>query len=142
MDIDLEESFSSTESSIEDTIVELETQILSIKNSTDHFLDRLDSIQELLKEELFDIGNYTIQTTTESKNLELLLVTLHLDHTTPTVNTILLAFNQYIVQENLVKYSDFSIQLNPLLQTIFETELTSVNNPYELLLKYLFDSFV
>ena len=135
---------SDSESSQTDTLLSLYDQIQVLKKQSDLLLHRVDSMQQCLKQESFDLAKQIIQIapTQKAKGVQSLLVLLQLEETDLTVGSFLTALNSYLIQNNLVDLNDLQIHMNPMLQSAFQKASGIKKIPYGLLLNSLPQMFV
>jgi hypothetical protein len=122
----------------------LESQINALANTT-HFLHhRLDTIQRLLDQEMFDMESLSIQVAPSSKASQVreLLEALQLKEENLQLGTFLRALNQWLIQEDFVDLNDLQIILSPLVAAAFQKPPGLKKIPYALLLTALPKMFV
>ena len=135
---------SDSETSQSDHIASLEEQIQLLKDQSNLLLHRLDTIQECLKQESFDLASQSIKVNPTSKatSIRKLLVTLDLDEKGLTIGKFLKALNIYLIHTNLVDLNDLQIHLNPILTSAFQKAPGLQKIPYGLLLSSLPKLFI
>ncbi len=139
-------SLSSNDSSLEilDTLETLETQIKTL-SETAHFLHhRLDTIQNLLDQQSFDMEKVPLRIAPQAKAKQVreLLDALELQEENLQLGTFLRALNKWLIQEELVDLNDLQIILSPLVASAFQKAPGLKKIPYALLLTALPNMFV
>jgi len=122
----------------------LQEQIQSLKDQSNLLLHRVDSMQECLQQETFDLASQSIRInpTSKVKKVQLLLSVLHLEESNLTIGHFLSALNTYLIQHDLIDLNDLQIILNPLLAAAFQKAPGLKKVPYGLLLQSLPNLFV
>ena len=135
---------SDSETSETDTFISLQEQIKLLKDQSNLLLHRLDTIQECLKQDSFDLASQSIKVNPSSKatNVRKLLVTLDLEEAGLTIGIFLKTFNLYLIREQLVDLNDLQIHLNPILTSAFQKAPGLKKIPYGLLLHSLPKLFI
>ena len=139
------ESQSSDASSVDLSPLDtLERQIKALANTT-HFLHhRLDTIQRLLDQEMFDMEtvHLTINPTSKASQVRELLEALQLKEENLQLGTFLRALNYWLIQEEFVDLNDLQIILSPLVAAAFQKPPGLKKIPYALLLTALPKMFI
>jgi len=122
----------------------LQEQIQLLKDQSNLLLHRVDSMQECLQQETFDLATQSIRInpTSKVKKVQLLLSVLHLEESNLTIGHFLSALNTYLIQHDLIDLNDLQIILNPLLAAAFQKAPGLKKVPYGLLLNSLPNLFV
>ena len=146
MDINLKEDLStsneschSSENSFGCDLKTLEQHIEHMKNTANLLGHRLDTIQQLLDRETFDLEHLTIRINTREKPKQVreLLECLALKEDDLQLGQFLRALNRYLIREDLVDLNDLQIHLTPLLASAFQKAPGLKKIPYALLLMTL-----
>lgn len=120
---------------------------MSLREQVEHLSEtagllshRLDSMQQALEQETFQLATVPIRLTARNKSYEHLrafLTELGLREENLTVGRFLRALNRYLIQENCIDLNDLQIRLNPRLCAVFSKPPGLKKVPYALLLKNL-----
>lgn len=117
----------------------LELEIMRLKTSARLLHHRLNTMQDALAQETFQLDKLPIQVTggSRSSSVRKLLAALECSEDGLTVGTFLRALNAYLVHTNLVDLNDLQIIMTPLLRSAFHKAPGFKTYPYALLLTAL-----
>jgi hypothetical protein len=144
MDISDSASNESSDSDLRTDLRTLEQHIEHMKNTANFLGHRLDTIQQLLDRETFDLEHLPIRINTKEKPKQVLelLECLALQEDSLELGQFLRALNRYLIREDLVDLNDLQIHLTPLLASAFQKAPELKKIPYALLLTTLPKMFV
>jgi hypothetical protein len=135
---------SDSEISQNEEIISLQEQIQLLKDQSNLLLHRVDTIQECLEQDSFDLAYQSIRVTSNSKasSIHKLLDALELSEDGLTIGKFLKALNLYLIHNKLVDLNDLQIHLNPILTSAFQKAPGVKKIPYGLLLHSLPKLFI
>ena len=129
-----------TQASYEMEFKTLREHIEHLKQTSDILDYRLDTIQNLLTQQMFDLESYELRVAPNShaNQVTALLKELGLkDHASLKMGAFLKALNKWLIQKELVDLNDLQIHLNPMLCAAFQKAPGLKKIPYALLLTSL-----
>lgn len=117
----------------------LREQVEQLSQTAGLLSHRLDSMQEALEQETFQLATYSIRLVRNKSydHVRAFLTELGVSEENLTVGRFLRALNRYLIQEDCIDLNDLQIRLNPRLCAVFSKPPGLKKVPYALLLKNL-----
>ena len=122
---------------------ELKTHIEKLLNSTNNMIYRLDSIERMMEQNMFDFDSLKVKIAKgqNEEHVRTLIGLLDLNESNMTIGTFLRALNRYLIREALVDLNDLEIYITPELYSAFYIKDDGQKVPYIFLLLGLSQMF-